>query len=181
MTNILASIRSYADRFHPHSVNSVSLSVLASSWVSLATEDLVPNVAGLRSPKALVRGRRLRSTLQLENARLNWVAASFTVDTSLPRLPFITIHRAGTGRGTDRLVRMMRGMSGAAPARNQEGGNWLLFGPVFRRSAFVAAQHGSQARIHIVDPRPHILSLGPPFANGFPASGSASFLSKLQA
>ena len=89
-------------------------------------------------------------------------AASFTDDTSLPNVPFVSIH-AQVQAETCELgwFDQMRSMSGAAPgAEFKKAAIELFFSQAFSVQLSLLNSIGSQARIHIVDPRPHILGLG---------------------
>jgi hypothetical protein len=89
-------------------------------------------------------------------------AASFTDDTSLPRVPFVSIHAQVRAEECDLgWFEMMRSMSGAAPgAEFKKAAIDFFFGQSFAVQLSLLHSIGSQARIHLVDPRPHILSLG---------------------
>jgi hypothetical protein len=89
-------------------------------------------------------------------------AASFTDDTSLPNIPFVSIH-AQVMAETCELgwFETMRSMSGAPPgAEFKKAATELFFAQAFSVQLSLLNSIGSQARIHIVDPRPHISGLG---------------------
>jgi hypothetical protein len=89
-------------------------------------------------------------------------AASFTDDTSLPRVPFVSIHAQVLAEECDLgWFETMRNMSSAAPgAEFKKAAIDCFFAQSFAVQLSLLHNIGSQARIHIVDPRPHILSLG---------------------
>src|ERR1019366_9877385 len=89
-------------------------------------------------------------------------AASFTDDSSLPRVPFVSIHAQVLAGDCDlewfdRIRNMSRAASGA---EFKKAAIELFFSQAFSVQVSLLRSIGSQARIHIVDPRPYILSLG---------------------
>src|ERR1035438_3677964 len=89
-------------------------------------------------------------------------AASFTDDTSLPNVPFVSIHAQVLAETCELgWFDQMRSMSGAAPgAEFKKAAIELFFSQAFSVQLSLLNSIGSHARIHIVDPRPHILGLG---------------------
>jgi hypothetical protein len=89
-------------------------------------------------------------------------AASFTDDTSLPDVPFVSIHAQVLAEACDLgWFDLMRSMSGAAPgAEFKKAAIEHFFSQAFSVQLSLLNKIGSQARIHIVDPRPHISGLG---------------------
>lgn len=89
-------------------------------------------------------------------------AASFTDDTSLPKVPFVSIHAQVLAEACDLAwFDLMRRMSGAAPgAEFKKAAIEHFFSRTFSVQLSLLNKIGSQARVHIVDPRPHISGLG---------------------
>jgi hypothetical protein len=89
-------------------------------------------------------------------------AASFTDDTSLPKVPFVSIHAQVMAEDSELgWFDLMRNMSGASPGEEfKKAAVNFFFSQEISVQLGLLRGIGSQARIHIVDPRPHILGLG---------------------
>lgn len=89
-------------------------------------------------------------------------SASFTDDTSLPRVPFVSIHAQVLVEACELgWLELMRNMLGAAPGGEfKKAAVDFFFSQSFGVQLSLLQSIGSQARIHIVDPRPRIAGLG---------------------
>ena len=131
--------------------------------------DIIPNDLPDSLPERNTSVDENWISAKIEECHLIGGAASFTDDTSLPNVPFVSIHAQVLAEACDLgWFDLMRSMSGAAPgAEFKKAAIEHFFSQACIVQLSLLNKIGSQARIHIVDPRPHILVWEAPSANGF--------------